>query len=51
MSSKYLIRESYQGRIVPRNDFGLYPSRKSAKQAAKRLGLPGDLILAVRRQR
>ena len=49
MSAKYLIRESHQGRVVPRCDLGLQPSRKAAKALARSMGLPLDLITTVRR--
>lgn len=50
MSAKYITRESRQGRIVPRPDYGLQPSRKAAKELAKSLGLPPELVTSVRRR-
>ena len=50
MSVKYLIRESHQGRIVPRCDLGLQPSRRAAKALAASMGLPASLITTVRRK-
>ena len=50
MSARYLLRESHQGRVVPRPDFGLHPSRKAAKAAARAMGLPVELITTIRRK-
>lgn len=50
MTSRYLLRESHQGRVVPRPDLGLQPSRRAAKALAASMGLPASLITAVRRQ-
>lgn len=50
MTSRYLLRESRQGRITPRPDLGLYASRRQAKRAAESVGLPAYLITAVRRR-
>jgi len=50
MTSRYLLRENHQGRIVPRADLGLHASRKEAKRAATALGLPAHLITTVRRR-
>ncbi len=43
MSARYLIRESHQGRVVPRCDLGLQPSRRAAKALAASMGLPVNL--------
>ena len=50
MSAKYILQETYQGRLVPRPDMGLYASRIAAKRAARSMGLPLGLITAVRRR-
>lgn len=50
MSTRFILREPYQGRVVPRPDLGLYSSRKAAKAEAKRLGFPTNLIHTVRRR-
>lgn len=49
MRHAYLLREYHEGRIVPRNDRGLFHGLRSAKQAAKRLGYPPQLIKKVSR--
>ena len=49
MSTRFILRESHQGRITPRPDLGLYASRKQAKAGARHHGLPVDLIHQVRR--
>jgi hypothetical protein len=49
MSARFILREPWQGRVIPRPDLGLYTSRRSAKAGASRHALPCDLIHAVRR--
>lgn len=49
MKRRFILRESHQGRITPRPDLGLYQSARLAKVAAKRIGLPVDLIYEIRR--
>jgi len=51
MNARYILRETHDGRITPRPDFGLYASRHAAKKVARPLGLPLHLITAVRRSR
>ena len=50
MSARYLLRESHQGRVVPRPDLGLHTTRRAAKRAAAALGLPPALVTTVRRR-
>lgn len=49
MTTRYLLREYHEGRIVPRSDVGLFSSRKNAKRAANRRGFPAELIKKVSR--
>ncbi|SNY95530.1 hypothetical protein [Halomonas sp. hl-4] len=49
MMHRYLLREYHEGRIVPRNDRGLFHGLRLAKQEAKRLGYPPQLIKKVTR--
>lgn len=49
MSCRFILRESWQGRVIPRPDLGLYPSRKQAKAGARHHELPIRLIHQVRR--
>lgn len=49
MSARFILREPHAGRIIPRPDLGLYPSRKQAKAGATHHGLPAGLIHPVRR--
>jgi hypothetical protein len=50
MNARYILQESHCGRIAPLPHFGLYVSRRKAKKAAKAMGLPPNLITAVRRK-
>lgn len=47
MNHRYILREYHGGRIVPRCDAGLFFGLRLAKQAAKALGYPPQLIKKV----
>lgn len=49
MTARFILREYHQGRIVPRNDRGLFCSRNKAKKAARHFELPFELIFKVKR--
>lgn len=40
MTSRYLLRESHQGRVVPRPDLGLHPSRQASRRGHGAAGQP-----------
>ncbi len=46
MSSKYIVREHHDGRIVPRCDLpgSPFPSRKAAKAVAAKLPADTDIV-------
>ncbi|WP_185858869.1 hypothetical protein [Vreelandella populi] len=47
--TRYILCENHAGRIVPRIDCGLFCGLRLAKQAAKALGYPPQLIKKVKR--
>ena len=51
MSSKYIVQQSHEGRLVPRCDLpgSPYSSRKTAKAAASRAGITNPKVIPVRR--
>lgn len=49
MTIRYIIRQPYQGRIVPLAHMGLFYGRRLARVTAKALGYPPQLIKKVSR--